>query len=267
MLCGGCALNSSANGKLLEPTGFRELFVPSAPADDGNAVGAALLAFFEDDPSARPSPTVQSPYLGSRVARDALERAAEVSGFRRVQRLDEGGRCELVRNGFTPETWSGGCRAQPSSAHVRRQPLDPRRSERPHVKDRINALVKFREEFRPFAPAILAEYGPAYFHDYQDSPYMERTLVWRDEVRDRVAGVVHVDGTGRLQSVKREWNPLFHRLLSAFHQRSGIPVLLDTSFNVMGKPIVHTVEDAFAVFVTSGLDLLVIEDYLFAKRD
>ena len=129
----------------------------------------------------------------------------------------------------------------------------------------IDLSVKFREEFRPFAPSILAEHGPAYFENFQFSPYMERTLRFRDDVVDRVPGVVHVDRTGRLQTVTKEDNPLYHRLISRFHGITGVPVLLNTSFNVMGKPIAHSVEDALSVFYTSGLDVLVIENHVIAK--
>ncbi|MGH8532131.1 MAG: carbamoyltransferase C-terminal domain-containing protein, partial [Gammaproteobacteria bacterium] len=139
---------------------------------------------------------------------------------------------------------------------------DPRLSE---MKDRLNREVKFREEFRPFAPAILHEYGEEYFENYQESPYMERTLRFKQEVRAKVPAVVHVDGTGRLQTVKREWNARFHALIEAFHRLTNVPLLLNTSFNIMGKPMVHTVEDALAVFFTTGMDALVIEDYLLEK--
>lgn len=95
---------------------------------------------------------------------------------------------------------------------------------------------------------------------------MERTLRFRAEVRARVPAVVHIDGTGRLQTVKREWNPEFHALIEAFYGLTGIPLILNTSFNVMGKPIIHAVEDALAVFFTTGMDVLVIGDYLVDKR-
>jgi carbamoyltransferase len=134
------------------------------------------------------------------------------------------------------------------------------------MKDRINDRVKFREEFRPFAPSILHEHGPEWFEDYQYGPYMERTLVFRPEVRTRVPAVVHEDATGRLQSVTRELNPRYYDLISAFHGLTGVPIVLNTSFNVMGKPIVHSVEDAIAVFATSGLDALAIDDYLIEKE-
>jgi carbamoyltransferase len=139
---------------------------------------------------------------------------------------------------------------------------DPRHAD---MKERINAAVKFREEFRPFAPSILHEHGDEYFLDYRESPYMERTLVFRGEVRERVPAVVHVDGTGRLQTVKREWNERFYELISAFHRITGVPLVLNTSFNIMGKPIIHSVEDAVATFYTTGLDALVIGDCLIEK--
>jgi carbamoyltransferase len=125
--------------------------------------------------------------------------------------------------------------------------------------------VKYREAFRPFAPSILAEHGAEWFEAYQDSPYMERTLVWREEVRGRVPAVVHQDGTGRLQSVTAERNPLYAALIRAFERRTGVPILLNTSFNVMGKPILHTAEDAILMFYTTGLDALVVEDWLLVK--
>jgi carbamoyltransferase len=135
----------------------------------------------------------------------------------------------------------------------------------PAMKDRINGRVKFREEYRPFAPAIIDRFGPEYFHDYQESPYMERTLKFRPEAAARVPAVVHVDGTGRLQTVTQQSNPRFYELIDSFRTMTGIPVLLNTSFNVMGKPIVHAVEDAVAVFMTTGLDVLVIEEFLLSK--
>lgn len=140
---------------------------------------------------------------------------------------------------------------------------DPRPAD---MKDRINALVKFREAFRPFAPSILDEHGPEYFEAYQESPYMERTLVMREDMMAKVPAIAHTDRSARLQSVKREWNPAYYDLIRAFRDITGVPLLLNTSFNIMGKPIIHTVEDALGLFYTTGLDALVIEDYLIEKR-
>lgn len=265
VLTGGCALNSAYNGKILEQTSFRQLFVPPAPADDGNAVGAALLAFHEDC-AARHQPTsIQSPYLGSSLSADTVGKAARF-GRLRFRSLDEAGTtkrtAELLAAGKIVGWVQGRAEFGPRALGNRSILADPRSST---IKQRLNETVKFREDFRPYAPAILHEYGDAYFENYQESPYMERALRFRQEVRDRIPGVVHVDGTGRLQTVKPEWNPRFYRLLSAFHDLTGIPLLLNTSFNVRGKPIIHTVEDALAVFYTSDLDALVIGDQLLEK--
>jgi carbamoyltransferase len=139
---------------------------------------------------------------------------------------------------------------------------DPRPAD---IQDRINHTVKFREGFRPFAPSILDEAGPDYFEAYRTSRYMERTLRFRPEVRRLVPGVVHADGTGRLQSVRREWNPRFHGLIEAFRALTGIPLLLNTSLNIMGKPIVHSLEDCLGLFLTTGIDVLVVDDILMEK--
>ncbi len=263
VLGGGCALNSSCNGRLLELTPFQALHVAYAPADDGTALGAALLAWHRDHPGKRP-PTCASPYLGSLLDATRLERLVRFSGLR-VQRLHE--RLEhtvaaYLARGYLVGWIQGRAEFGPRALGNRSILADPRD---PGMKDRINKQVKFREEFRPFAPAILDQYGPEFFENYQTSPYMERALNFKPEAAVKVPAVVHVDGTGRVQSVRREWNPRFHCLLEAFYRLTGVPVLLNTSFNLMGKPILHSAEDAVATFMTCGLDLLAIEEYLFLK--
>ena len=261
---GGCALNSSANGKILEMTPFKRLHVFSAPADDGNAVGAALLAYQADNPSARPSVQVHSPYLGSRLSFKSLSHSVELGRMPLVHHGDSIAEvaAELLAEGNIIGWFQGQAEFGPRALGNRSILADPRS---PSIKERINDLVKFREEFRPFAPSILDEYGESYFERYQRSPYMERTLRFRPEVRGRVPGVVHVDGTGRLQSVDKSLNPRYHALIQEFHRLTGVPLILNTSFNVMGKPIVHSLQDALAVFYTTGLDALVIDDYLIVK--
>ena len=265
-LSGGCALNSAYNGQILDRLPYRALYVPSAPGDDGNAVGAALLGWHRDHPTTPRPPRRQTPYLGTRLKSDAVERLARDGGFARVRQLrgalyDEAAR--MLADGRLLGWVQGRAEFGPRALGNRSILGDPRS---PGMKDLINSRVKFREGFRPFAPSILHEHGPEWFEHYQESPYMERTLRWRAEVADRVPAVVHADRTGRLQSVTLEGNPEFHALISAFYHLTGVPILLNTSFNVMGKPIIHTVEDAASVFVTSGLDGLVIGEYLFEKR-
>lgn len=264
-LAGGCALNSSFNGQLLRVTPFRQLYIPPAPADDGTALGAAWLAFQAEHGSLPHRSTPLSPYPGSAFAEEDLERLVRFGSGLRLRHLPDSV-CEetarLLAEGKLVAWVQGRAEFGPRALGNRSILADPRD---PGMKDKINARVKFRENYRPFAPSILHEHGPDYFEDYQESPYMERALRFRDQMMPRVPAVVHVDGTGRLQTVKREWNARFHALIEAFHGRTGIPLLLNTSFNVMGKPIVHSVEDAIGVFMTSGLDALVIGDYLFTK--
>jgi carbamoyltransferase len=266
-LAGGCALNSACNGQILANTPFRSLFVPPAPADDGTALGAALLAHRDDHPGGRGQPGWLSPYLGHAVGDGPVERLVRYGGLP-VRHLPDGAvvpaAAELLARGKILGWLRGRAEFGPRALGNRSILADPRSQE---TGERLNREVKFRERFRPYAPAILHEFGPAYFEDYQETPYMDRTLRFRPELRDRVPAVVHADGTGRLQTVKREWNPDFHALLAEFHQLTGVPVLLNTSFNVMGKPIVHSVEDAVGVFLTSGLDALVIGDHLFTKPE
>jgi carbamoyltransferase len=171
---------------------------------------------------------------------------------------------KLLAKGALVGWFQGRAEFGPRSLGNRSILADPRPAS---MRDKINSRVKFREQFRPFAPSILDEYGHAYFEDYQQSPYMERTLRFKKTVYDKVPAVVHVDGTGRLQSVTSQWNPLYYQLIEAFRRMTDIPLLLNTSFNVMGKPIVHSVEDAVSVFYTSGLDVLVIDDYMIVKPD
>lgn len=265
VLGGGCALNSSWNGKILDQTDFDSLHVFAAPADDGNALGAALLAYHEDCLKVEPKKNILSPYLGSEISKEALK---NLQRFSRIPKLEVAGEsitkrtAELLVQGKIIGWVQGRAEFGPRALGNRSILADPRPAE---MKEKINALVKFREEFRPFAPSILHEYGEQYFLHYQESPYMERTLTFRNEVRAKVPAVVHIDGTGRLQTVREVWNPRYYRLIKEFHNLTGIPILLNTSYNIMGKPIIHSLEDAISVFFTTGLDALVIDDILIEK--
>lgn len=264
VLAGGCALNSSYNGKIASRHGFARVHVPSAPADDGNAIGAAWLAHAGANPGWRAPKGPMTPYLGSSVSTEPLERMTAWEP--RLQKLAPEEialkTAELLTEGKLVGWVQGRAEFGPRALGNRSILADPRPAD---AKDQLNAKVKYREAFRPFAPSILAEHGPDWFEDYQDAPYMERTLTWKQAVRAQVPAVVHEDGTGRLQSVTPERNPRYHALISAFHALTGVPVILNTSFNVMGKPILHTTEDAILMFYTTGLDALVVEDWLLVK--
>ncbi|MDB5512678.1 MAG: Carbamoyltransferase [Enterovirga sp.] len=265
VLAGGCALNSSFNGKAVGRHGFDRLHVPSAPADDGNAIGAAWLAYAADHPGWRPARVAASPYLGSTVSTEPLERMTAWEP--RLRRLGHDGvtaaAAEILADGKLVGWVQGRAEFGPRALGNRSILADPRPAD---AKALLNAKVKYREAFRPFAPSILAEHGSDWFESYQDSPYMERTLVWRPEMRSRVPAVVHEDGTGRLQSVTAARNRPYAALIRAFAERTGVPILLNTSFNVMGKPILHTAEDAILMFYTTGLDAIAVEDWLLTKQ-
>ncbi|MGH8476812.1 MAG: carbamoyltransferase family protein, partial [Methylococcales bacterium] len=264
-MAGGCLLNSSAAGLIEEQTQFKKLFVPSAPADDGTALGAALLACHADHPLRVAKPRSGSPYLGSEISKSRLQRLVQISNTPNLFHFPDTIHLEtaqLLSQGKLVGWVQGKAEFGPRSLGNRSILADPRSES---MKDTINARVKFREEFRPFAPSILHEFGSEYFENYQQSPYMERTLRFREDVRRKVPAVVHVNGTGRLQSVSAQSNEKFYLLIRSFYELTGIPILLNTSFNIMGKPIVHSIEDALGVFYTSGLDVLVIEDYLIRK--
>jgi carbamoyltransferase len=267
VLTGGCALNSSWNGHVIDETPFKQLHVPSAPADDGNSIGAALIAYYEDHPEARRPRKLMSAYLGTGISAETREHLLQFNTSQRVRRLPDTVAQEsakLLSQGKIIGWMQGRAEFGPRALGNRSILADPRSLD---MKEKINARVKFREEYRPFAPSILHEFGPEYFEHYQMSPYMERALVFRKEVRDKVPAVVHEDGTGRLQSVTPETSERFHKLIRTFYELTGIPLVLNTSFNIMGKPIIHSIQDAVGVFYTTGLDALVIDDVIIEKED
>ncbi len=262
---GGCSLNSTANGKITENTPFNKVHIYSAPADDGNALGAAWLSYFEDHPEKRITPELFTPYLGSTIKTESFK---NFKRFAKIKNMKEHNgdvhirAAELLAQNKIIGWVQGAAEFGPRALGNRSILASPAY---PDIKNQINARVKFREEFRPFAPSILHEHGPEYFINYEESPYMERTLKFYDEVKDKIPGVVHANNSGRLQTVKREWNERYYDLINHFYKLTGIPILLNTSFNIMGKPIIHSIEDALAFFYTTGLDALVVEDIIIEK--
>ena len=265
-LGGGCALNSAFNGRIKERTNFTQVFIPSAPADDGTALGAAWLALHHDQPDlAIADAAIKSPYLGSTISDAAVKNLIQYNRALDIQHLPDSicaATAELLAQGQLIGWIQGRAEFGPRALGNRSILADPRFAT---TKDKINQKVKFRESFRPFAPSVLHEYADEFFENYHQSPYMDKTLRIRDSLQESIAAVCHVDGTGRLQTVKQEWNPRFYQLITHFYQQTQIPVLLNTSFNVMGKPLVHSLDDALAVFLSTGLDALVVNDYLIRK--
>lgn len=264
ILAGGCALNSAANGKILANTGFESLHIAMCPGDDGNALGVAVKLWHDDHPE-QPIPRTQTPYLGSEISQRRVDALRQYAALPSQTFESDDELCHevarLLADGKLVAWVQGKAEFGPRALGNRSILADPRNAA---VKDRINQEVKFREAFRPFAPSVLAEYVEDYFDDPQTSLYMERTLAFK---RFDAPGVVHVNNTGRLQSVSKALNPKFYRLIESFHKLTAVPILLNTSFNVMGRPIVHDIEDAIGVFMVSGIDVLVIGNTVFYKRE
>ncbi|WP_346891477.1 carbamoyltransferase C-terminal domain-containing protein [uncultured Roseibium sp.] len=265
ILSGGCALNSSYNGTIARRLGFDRVFVPPAPADDGNAIGAAILAWTKDQSrDAIPFGTATA-YLGTRASKRSVLKAKQGAGPLIVSDLSRPSApviAERLAQGKILGVFRGQAEFGPRALGNRSILADPRGAD---TKDRINREIKGREAYRPFAPIVQDKCADQWFNDAQPSPYMSFTKRWRPEVIDRVPAVVHEDGTGRLQTVDENSNPWLDELVGALGRITSVPIVLNTSFNIMGKPIVHSVEDAIALLMTSGLDGILLEDTLLEK--
>jgi carbamoyltransferase len=265
VLTGGCALNSSYNGTIARRFNTAGVSVPSAPGDDGNAVGAALLAWMEDTGTDGVPTGTHTAFLGSKPSHTALAKARTYAGGCKVTQCG----ADTVRQvaallgaGKIIGVMRGRAEFGPRALGHRSILADP---SKPDMKDKINRLVKGREAYRPFAPVVPLEHAQVWFDHAQAAPFMSFTLPWKPTQGAKVPAVVHEDGTGRLQTVTAQDNPWMHQLCQEMGATTGVPIVLNTSFNIMGKPIVHSVEDAMAMFMTSGLDALLIEDTLFEK--
>ncbi|WP_417824044.1 carbamoyltransferase [Thalassospira lucentensis] len=265
ILTGGCALNSSYNGTLLHRFPLKKIHVPPAPADDGNAIGAALLAWRQDHPDHPLPQGTGTPFLGSTPDRQKIAKVLAHGHPLSVSELGDATASEIaarLASGKILGVMRGAAEFGPRALGHRSILADPRQ---PDMADRINIQVKGREPYRPFAPVITADRAKDWFEHAQPSPYMSFTLPWKTSVRDRVSAVCHRDGTGRLQTVDATSYPWMNDLVQAFERLTDVPVVLNTSFNIMHKPMVHSVEDAMAVLMTSGLDGVLLDDILIEK--
>lgn len=264
-ISGGAALNSSAIGELSESGLFENIIVANAPADDGNSIGTAYLAFKEINGFFPESYKNRSPFLGSEINQALLEKYV-LSSKLPFKKLDNPSlyAAELLSCNKIIGWIQGRAEFGPRALGNRSILAHPGYAEN---KDRINAVVKFRETFRPFAPSILHEYGFDYFEKYSFSPFMEKTLTFKKDVLEKVPAVVHVNNTGRLQSVTREMNEKYYDLILEFNRLTNIPLVVNTSYNVMGKPIVHDIHDVMAVFFSSSIDAVIINNYVIERKD
>ncbi len=265
-LSGGVATNSVANGRLLDVSGFKRIHVSPAPGDDGGALGAALFAWHALNDGERVVRGPLSPYLGPELDPWEVRRATRLLGAEAVE-LDErellARAARSLHNERIVGWFQGAMEFGPRALGNRSILASPRRDE---TKHRLNLHVKRREAFRPFAPAVLAEHASDYFEAPCASPYMSFVRRVRTEHLKRIPAVLHIDGTARLQTVEREHNPLFHQLISEFHRTSGMPMVLNTSFNLAGQPIACSPKDAVLMAKEANLDELFLGSWWLPLR-
>lgn len=262
-LSGGVLMNSLFNGRLAESELFDEVYIPFAPDDSGNSIGAALwTAHHLSGPLPTPAAT---PYLGAAYDDAAIKSILDQFKLPYLAMKNTARTvARLLAQGHVVGWFQGRMEFGQRALGARSILADPRD---PAMKDRLNASVKYREAFRPFAPAVRI----GDFHDWFRTggavrvPYMERALPIMEDKRRLIPAAVHADGTGRVQTVDPNLSPLFHELISAFGEQTGVPVLINTSFNLAGEPIVESPTDAVRTFYASGLDVLACGSFLLAK--
>ncbi len=264
-LVGGVALNSSLNGRIRRECGYDEVFVPPYPGDDGLAFGCAHFGLHhrhaKRPPRRRPHPVFLGRAATPTQIHEALERFRP--WIRAASCSDPAtAAAEALAAGRIVGWFQGRSEFGPRALGARSILADPRDA---GVVDRLNRAVKGREPFRPFAPTVLAEAADDVFTDPAPNPYMSATSPVRGTVAKTIPAVVHVDGTSRFQTLAPDFHPRFRALVETFHQRTGIPLVLNTSFNRAGEALVETPADALEVLLDSGLDLLFLEDQRIEK--
>ncbi len=263
-LAGGIALNSVANGKILAQTPFEQLFVQPAAKDSGLALGKALAAFYHFEENHGVDLDYRGYYLGAPYTYEATIERVRAEPSLATSQLEGDALAttvaRMIADGKIVAWYQGGCEFGPRALGHRSILCNPMLAD---MKDVLNKRVKHREAFRPFAPSILEEHVGEFFVSPTPSPYM---LLCTEVSSDKIPAVTHVDRTARLQTVNPQTDERFYRLLSAFRDITGVPVLLNTSFNVRGEPIVETPDDAVACFRGTSIDVLVIGDHVITKR-
>jgi carbamoyltransferase len=261
-MAGGCAYNGTANGKILDETEIKHLWIPPAPSDEGSAIGACLN--FLDKHKRLNNKITRNPFLGPEFYEQDILQAIKKTNYRKF--LSEKRLIEFVSEKLLEGNVVGwfqghcefGARALGNRSILANPLLDG-------MKDRINRVIKKREGFRPFAPMVIKEKQKQYFDVKDDIPYMNQVVNVKDEYKNILKAVTHVDGTARVQTVYERTKMYY--LLKEFELKSGYPVLLNTSFNVKDKTMVLTPKDAVDTFFDTEMDILVINNYVILKRN
>lgn len=269
-LAGGCAMNSVANGKILRQSPYKRVYIQSAAGDAGGAIGAAFTVWHQlgGVRGFVMNHAYWGPQFGEEECRHLLETNSVVldkQGCTVEHVADEGELCArtatAIAEGKVIGWFQGRMEWGPRALGNRSILCDPRRAD---IKDILNLKIKRRESFRPFAPSILREAVPEWFETDDDVPFMMQVYQIREEKRPVIPAVTHVDGSGRLQTVYRETNPLYYRLIESFRDRSGVPILLNTSFNE-NEPVVCRPQEALDCFLRTKMDVLVLGKFFISR--
>ena len=262
-ITGGVAQNSVVNGKILENTPFKRLYVPSAGNDAGTSIGSALYLYNQILGKKR-LPEIKTSYFGYQANKEEIINALNFQNLN-YRTVNDDELFEIVSekiiSGGVVGWFQGRAEFGPRALGHRSIIVDPRRKD---VKDLLNDKIKRRESFRPFAPSILKEYISDYFVQTDDVPFMEKVYDVKKEMQDNIPGVTHIDGTGRLQSVDMNTSPKYYKLISRFFEKTGIPILLNTSFNE-NEPIVNKPDEAIDCFLRTKMDMLILENIIIER--
>ncbi len=289
-LAGGVALNCVANGRILRESPFKDIWIQPAAGDAGGALGAALAAWHQHHHNPRKvncQDSMQGSYLGPRFSEEEIKTVLDQLGapYERLETDELMPRlAKILEAGNVTGWFQGRMEFGPRALGGRSILGDPRNTKMQSV---MNLKIKYRESFRPFAPSVLAEKVSDYFDQDRPSPYMllvapvkeslrypmteeQKTLFGIEKLnvpRSTLPAITHVDYSARIQTIHPETNPRFYELLKHFEQRTGCGVLVNTSFNVRGEPIVCTPQDAYRCFMRTEMDYLVLENFLLTKKD
>ncbi|MFT3679160.1 MAG: carbamoyltransferase C-terminal domain-containing protein [Ferruginibacter sp.] len=263
-IAGGVAQNSVANGKITRNTSFKNVYIPSAGHDAGISMGAALFVQHQVLKTER-QPPVMSAYTGSRFSNEEIKQVLGQKGIAFEECEGEAFFEKITQclvNGGVVGWMNGRAEFGPRALGGRSILADPRRTD---AKEILNLKIKRRESFRPFAPSILKEYVSDFFELDEPVPFMEKVFPIKKSRQHEIPAVTHTDGTGRLQTVDKNISPAYYNLIDAFRKKTGIPILLNTSFNE-NEPIVNTPEEALNCYLRTNMDMLVMENIIISRH-
>jgi carbamoyltransferase len=263
-IAGGVAQNSVANGKILQNTSFEKLYIPPAGHDAGTAIGSALWLYNHIQGNDRIAPQYHS-YFGAKFSDEEIIKFCEENGIK-YKKYSDKELNEVVTNCLIDAGvigwFQGRAEFGPRALGHRSILADPTRDD---AKEILNLKIKRREPFRPFAPSILKEFVAEYFEIVDDVPFMEKVFQFKEDKKAKLKAVVHVDGSGRLQTVDKNIEPKYYNLIETFYKKTGVPILLNTSFNE-NEPIVNTPAEAYDCFARTKMDMLVMGNIVVTDR-